>query len=223
MFLFLIFTFASKAQTIYKSDSGLFTPIVKTLYLRNDPLENTQLIGPAIGYRFNKNYDLTLHVEYLSTSYDLNNDFKLSLLNLGFILGRTRHLSSANMLRSKLSVYHSFTFGNEGLPTNFQDPSLNSVLFSTSFYHQLGSSGSVSFLPNVGAFLGYGDYQPAYSSASLRQGFDGFVFGPRLGFDVSFQLSDSFYLIINPDYQLRVNPKYDNSVGSLLINIQLNF
>src|SRR5699024_2983010 len=56
----------SFAQTTYQSDPGFFTPIVKSLYLRGGVFEDAQLIGPAVGYRFNESYDVTVHTEFLS-------------------------------------------------------------------------------------------------------------------------------------------------------------
>jgi len=218
--LIMSLTKISHSQTTYKKDAGFYTPILKSLYLRGGVFEDTQLIGPAVGYRFNKQYDLTLHAEFLSTEYNATN--RLSMLNVGLILGRTKQLSDTNMLRSEFSVYHSFNLDIEGLPQELQDPSLTSTLLSISFYHRLGSLNSIKFLPNIGGFIGYGNYQPPYSTANLRQGFDGFVLGPRLGFDVSFELFDSFILVAKPEYRLRFNLKNDNSVGSLLFNIQLN-
>ncbi|NGP88290.1 hypothetical protein [Fodinibius halophilus] len=221
LFLFFFLT-KSQAQTTYKSDPGFFSPIVESLYLQGGSIgENTVLVGPALGYRFNKNYDLTLHTEYLSTEFNANNKF--SMLNFGLMFGRTDHFSDHNMLRSELSVYKSVTLNITGLPPSVPDPNLTTAKLTSSFYRSITLSDSVTLLPNAGGFLGYGDYQPAVSSATLRQGYDGFILGPRLGFDILFQFSNSFYLVVKPDYQLRIDPSQDTSEGTLLFNIQLNF
>lgn len=214
----------SHAQTIYNSNSGFFTPVVKSLYLQGGSFEDTQLIGPAVGYRFKQNYDLTLHTEFLSseTKFSDAGNPDLTLLNVGIILGRTTPLSQQLSLRSEASLYKSFTLNTEGY-ADLPDPSLTSGLISSALYRQLPLSGSVSLFPHIGAFLGYGDYTPSYTSANLRQGFDGFAIGPKLGFDASFRLSGSFFLIANPEYRIRYNTENENSVGTLLFNVQLNF
>lgn len=53
LFLFLLSTTASTyAQTTYEDNSGFFTPVVESFYLQGGIFEDTQLIGPAVGYRF---------------------------------------------------------------------------------------------------------------------------------------------------------------------------
>ncbi|WP_171032839.1 hypothetical protein [Fodinibius saliphilus] len=212
----------SHAQTTYKKDSGFFTPIVKSLYLRGGFFEDAQLIGPAVGYRFNSRYDITLHTEFLSNEYNsgLRPTLKMSLLNLGVILGRTADLSDRFLLRSELSVYQAITFNTEGY-NNIPEPSLTSGMVSSSLFWNIPLSKSISLLPNLGAFLGYGNYSAPYSTASLRQGFDGFIIGPKVGFDVPFRLSDSFYLVVNPKVNIPLNKEEYGS--TLLFNVQLNF
>lgn len=150
-----------------------------------------------------------------------NPNSELSLLNIGIILGRTTPLSSTMLLRSEASIYHAFILKNEG-NTEFSDPSLTSGKFSTSIYRSLTLSHTITLLPNAGAFLGYGSYTSAATSAHLRQGFDGFIIGPRFGFDVSFKFSNSFYIIASPEINIPVNDE-ENSESTLLFNIQLNF
>src|SRR5699024_12606587 len=91
----------SFAQTTYQSDPGFFTPVVKSLYLRGGVFEDARLIGPAVGYRFNETYDVTVHTEFLSNEYKFNNSPNptTTLLNLGVILGRTATLSEWFLLR----------------------------------------------------------------------------------------------------------------------------
>ncbi|MCW9707699.1 hypothetical protein [Fodinibius salsisoli] len=224
LLLFLGFSSISHAQTTYKSDPGFYTPVVKSLYLRGGVFEDAQLIGPAVGYRFNERYDVTVHTEFLSNEYKFNNspNPKTTLLNLGVILGRTTDLSDQFLLRSELSVYQAITFNTEAY-NDISEPSLTSGIISSSLYRNFPLSGSISLLPNIGAFLGYGNYTTPYSSAHLRQGFDGFVVGPKFGFDLSFKLSDSFYLVANPEVSVPLN-KDSNEYGStLLFNVQLNF
>ncbi|HLR32265.1 MAG TPA: hypothetical protein VK074_07240 [Fodinibius sp.] len=224
LYLIIVCSSNVSAQTTYKSDSGFYTSVVKSLYLRGGSFEDTQLIGPAVGYRFNEKYDLSLHTEFLFSEIKFNNanNRELSLLNLGVILGRTTSLSEQFLLRSEASMYKSFNFNVNGF-SDLPNPSLISGLVSSSLYRRLPLFGSFSFLPNIGAFAGYGDYTPTYTSTNLRQGFDGFVVGPTFGFDASFRLSHSFYLIATPEYYIRYNTTNKNSVGTLLFNVQLNF
>lgn len=224
LLLFFGFSSISFAQTNYKSDPGFFTPVVKSLYLRGGVFEDAQLIGPAAGYRFNGTYDVTLHTEFLSSEYKFNENPspKTTLLNLGVILGRTTDLSDRFLLRSELSLYQALTFNTEAY-NDLSDPSLTSGVVSSSLYQNFPLSGSISLLPNIGVFLGYGSYTAPYSSANLRQGFDGFIIGPRFGIDVSFKLSNAFYLVANPKINIPLNIDHDEYGSTLLFNIQLNF
>ncbi|NGP88292.1 hypothetical protein [Fodinibius halophilus] len=217
-----LFTITAFAQTTYKKDSGFFTPIVKSLYLRGGVFEDAQLIGPAVGYRFNETYDVTLHTEFLSNEYKFGfrPTLKTSLLNIGVILGRTADLSDRFLLRSELSLYQAITLNTEAY-NNISKPSLTSGMVSSSLFWDIPLSKSVSLLPNLGAFLGYGNYSAPYSTARLRQGFDGFIIGPKVGFDVPFNLSDSFYLVVNPKVNIPLNKEEYGS--TLLFNVQLNF
>lgn len=223
-FLITAYSSSSYAQTTYKSDSGFFTPMVESLFLRGGTFEETQLIGPAVGYRFDKSYDLMLHTEFLSSESKFNNQTnpRTTLLNLGVTLGRTNDLSDNLLLRSEASLYQSIVFDTKNYGT-VPNPSLTSGMVSSSLYWNASLSESVSILPNIGAFLGYGNYTAPYSSANLRQGFDGFVVGPKFGLDTSFQLSSSFYLIARPEYNYRYNTGKEQSINSLLFTIQLNF
>jgi len=54
LYLIIVCSSNVSAQTTYKSDSGFYTSVVKSLYLRGGSFEDTQLIGPAVGYRFNE-------------------------------------------------------------------------------------------------------------------------------------------------------------------------
>lgn len=223
-FLFICMSNVS-AQTTYKSEAGFFTPVVESLYLRGGDFEDSKLIGPAIGYRFNEMYDLTIHTEFLSSEIKfLNNNTnpKTNLLNLGAILGRTDKLSDNLILRSEASLYKSITFKTEGYADR-PKPSLTSGMISSSLYRKFSLSKSISLLPNAGAFLGYGNYTTPYSSANLRQGFDNYLIGLRLGFDSSFKLSDAFYLVVKPEIGIPLNGEDEDTGATLLFNIQLNF
>jgi hypothetical protein len=210
------------AQTTYKSDSGFFSPIIESLYLRGGNFEDAKLIGPAVGYRFNEMFDLTIHTEFLSNEYKFNNipNPKTTLLNLGAILGHTDNLSDKLLLRSEASLYQSVIFNTEGY-SELQKPSLTSGVISSSLYRKFSLSDSIILLPNAGAFVGYGNYTAPYSSANLRQGFNDFIAGPRFGFDISLEISDSFYLVVNPEISIPLNS--NESEDTLLFNIHLNF
>lgn len=215
------------AQTTYKNDFGLFTPVAKSLYIRDGSFENTVLIGPAVGYRINDNYDFSLHTEFLFSDLGSQGEDTPSYsgLNLGLTLGHSSADFAKNwLIRSELSVYKSFNFdtksyADRALPT----PKLFSGQTSTAIYIRMPISSSISFLPNAGGFLGYGNYSPSYSSAHFRQGFDGFQIGPQLGIDLLVKFSQNFYLALKPQYHIQYNLTHDTSGGILFFNTQFNF
>lgn len=226
----LIITFlvtsVSHAQTTYEQEPGLFTPVVKSLYLQGGFFEDTQLIGPAVGYRFNNKYDLSLHTEFLNTeSTVLANapKIQLSILNIGITAGQTNHWKNGMQLRNEISMYQSINLNIEGYQAP-QNPTLTSVLGVSSLYKQLNISGSITLFPNVGGLLGVGEYRaPFYSSANLRQGFDGFIAGPQLGLDTKFSVNESFSITAKPQYRLRYNFTNEASTGTLTFNVLFNF
>ena len=214
----------SEAQTTYQSEQGFFTPVVESFYLRGGVFEDTQLIGPAIGYRFNNSYDVSLHTELLFSELKFNNsnNVNLSILNLGITAGQTNRWENKLFLRNELSVYHSFNLNLEHYRESTK-PSLISVLGISSIYKSLSFSETITLMPNIGAIAGLGDYVPPISSANLRQGFDGFVVGPQLGLDTKFNLGKLFSLTAKPQYHFRYNLTNGDSKGTLTFNVILNF
>lgn len=214
----------SQAQTIYKSDPGFFTPLLESFEIRGGSFESTQLIGPAVGYRFNKRFDIALHTEFLFSERKFNTqpNSKTSLLNLGVILGHTRHFSQSIKLRSEVSFYKSFNFQVENYPDG-SEPSLNSALTSSSVYAVFPLSDTIRLLPNAGGFIGYGSYDAIFSATELTQGFDGLMVGPKFGLDAVFELSDDTYFSVTPAYHIRYFNKYDTSDGDFTLDFQLNF
>jgi hypothetical protein len=229
LFLCLFFGLSSvnHAQTTYKSDSGFFTPVLKSFYLRGGSVENTQLIGPAVGYRLNQHSDFTFHTEFLSS--DLGSEGSdtpsYSGLNLGLTLGHSSaDFAKSWLIRSELSVYKSINFDASGYSSRDWDkPKLFSGQGSMAIYIRMPISNSISLLPNAGGFLGYGNYAPAYASAHFRQGIDGFQLGPQLGLDLLFKFSRDFYLTLKPQYHIQYNLTHDTSGGILFFNTQFNF
>lgn len=226
LLFFLLLTTATitQAQNTYEDNSGFFTPVVESLYLQGGIFEDTQLIGPAVGYRFNQQYDVNLHTEFLFSEWKAGNSSnpKLSMLNLGITAGQINRWRNDLLLRNEFSFYHSFNLNlenHQGIPT----PSLTSFLGVSSLYKSLPISNTITFMPNIGALIGLGDYQPPYSSANLRQGFDGFVAGPQLGLDTKFSISDSFSITAKPQYRLRYNFNHEYSTGTLTFNVLFNF
>lgn len=225
--LFAFITFStSNAQTIYEKEQGFFTPVVKSLYLRSGIFEETQLIGPAIGYRFNNRYDISLHTELLTGKSELLRDvpkIRLSILNIGIKAGRTTRGQHGILFRNELSLYRSFNLNIE----NYQgltSPSLTSILGVSSLFKSLAISKSITFLPNIGGIIGFGDYQPPYFiSANLRQGFDGFIAGPQLGLDIRINITNSFSIVAKPQYRFRYNFAHEASTGTLTFNVLFNF
>lgn len=225
LLFFVLLTSATitQGQTTYEDDTGFFTPVVESFYLRGGIFEDTQLIGPAVGYRFSNRYDVSLHTEFLFSElkYSSSNNPTLSILNLGITTGQTNHWNSSLLLRNELSAYHSFNLNLE----NYQglaNPSLTSILGLSSLYKSLFISENIMFMPNIGALAGIGDYQSPISTVNLRQGFDGFIAGPQLGLDTKFNIAESFSITAKPQYRLRYNFKHDYSKGTLTFNIIFN-
>ena len=218
-------TSVSHAQTTYEDEPGFFTPVVESLYLQGGIFEDTQLIGPAIGYRFNNRYDISLHTEFLSSETGRlvgGRSIQLSILNVGITAGQTNHWDNNLLLRNELSAYQSFNLNLENYQ-GFSDPSLTSILGVSSIYKSLSISENITFMPNIGALVGLGDYQPPVSTGNLRLGFDGFVAGPQLGLDTKFNINDSFSITAKPQYRLRYNFTNDHSTGTLTFNLLFNF
>jgi hypothetical protein len=216
-------TSVSHAQTTYEDEPGFFTPVVESLYLQGGIFEDTQLIGPAFGYRFNNRYDISLHTEFLFSElkYSSSNNPTLSMLNLGITAGQTNHWDNNILLRTELSAYHSFNLNFENYQ-GFADPSLTSILGVSSIYKSLSISENITFMPNIGALVGLGDYDPPVSSGNLRQGFDGFVAGPQLGLDTKFNIGESFSITAKPQYRIRYNFTHEQSTGTLFFNVVFN-
>ncbi len=225
LFLFTIATTSvTHAQTTYEDDPGFFTPVVESLYLQGGIFEDTQLIGPAVGYRFNNRYDLSLHTELLNTETGGlvgGRSIQLSILNVGITVGQTNHWNNGLLLRNEISAYQSFNLNLENYQS-LTDPALTSILGLSSLYKPLSVSENITFMPNIGILAGIGDYQPPVSSGNLRQGFDGFVAGPQLGLDTKFNIGKSFSITAKPQYRLRYNFSNENSVGTLTFNVIFN-
>ncbi len=148
---------------------------------------------------------------------------KLTILNLGITAGQTNQWKNRIQLRNEISMYQSFNLKLEGYQAS-QDPTLTSALGVSSLYKQLNISQSITFFPNIGGLIGVGEYRaPFYSSANLRQGFDGFVAGPQLGLDMKFNIGDSFSITAKPQYRLRYNFTRKQSTGTLTFNVMFNF
>lgn len=61
----------ASGQTVYKETPGFYTPVIQSLYLRSGFIEDVTIVGPALGYRFNDRYDISLHTEYISSKFKL--------------------------------------------------------------------------------------------------------------------------------------------------------
>jgi hypothetical protein len=212
---------AASAQTIYEESPG-YSAGLKTLLIGGGSFETTFHFGPSIGYRFNNNFDLSFHPEllYSSNIFTGGIDRTLTLLNFGILAGYTARLTKPLMIRTELSLYNSFNLKTEEFGNN-PKPSLSSALASSSLYARLPVTNTISLLPNIGAFLGYGEYVSPNSRAELAQGFDGFVAGPELGLRLLFVLSDSFSMTLTPSYRhnLSKNAQFNEEFsGSLKFN-----
>lgn len=218
----LISSSTANAQTNYKKETGFFGSI-ESFYLRGGSIESAQLIGPALGYRFNDKYDISIHTELLFSEIKFSDreNGKTSLLNLGVTLGRTKEVTESLFIRSELSIYKLFNFTVEGFP-EVGNPSLTSVQNSSSIFIKVPLSNTVTLLPEAGGFIGYGKYDPPVTDAELTQAFNGFVAGPKLGLNMLFTFSDSFYFILEPSYRHHFTDNAPNK-GEVTLNFHFNF
>jgi hypothetical protein len=212
--LLLSFSFQANAQTIYKKDPGFFTPVLKSF--SSDPMSFT--LEPAVGYRFGRHFDLALSSLLMFSKKRFNHHGGLSFMNIGLMLGYTISLSNRWQLRSQLVFYKMFKITSNAYIVS---PS-NSELASLAFYYEIPVSGLISFYPNAGFLLGY-NYGYLGSPPQTVNKLRGFMSGGRLGFDILFKFSSSFYFSISPHVRFKWLNKAERYTDWQLLSFKLNF
>jgi hypothetical protein len=212
--LLLSFSFQANAQTIYKKDPGFFTPVLKSF--SSDPMSFT--LEPAVGYRLGRHFDLALSSLLMVSKKRFNHRGGLSFMNIGLILGYTTSLSNRWQLRSQLVFYKMFLIHSNAYIVS---PS-SSELASLAFYYEIPVSGLISFYPNAGFLIGYSQGFLG-SSSHLVNSLRGFVSGGRLGFDILFKFSSSFYFTISPHVRFKWLNKADRYTDWQLLSFKFNF
>lgn len=205
----------SHAQTIYKQESGLFTGL-PSFSAQGGTGNFELLIGPWIGYRLDENRDIVLHTEYFS---DDTSDF--SLMNIGMEAGFTFHAPSI-MWRNKLRLYRVFNLST----SEAVSPKAFTVSGFTTGYYPVDVSNTITLLPYAGlfAFAGNKDMPPTRTNY-LSGHQDGFVFGPRFGFDVNITFSSSFTWTFGAGYAVALTEQeHSNQIyNGLILTLQFNF
>lgn len=144
----------AKGQTTINQDAGIFISPFESFSL-SDLGRNP--IGPAVGYRFNKYFDLMLHTEFFISGG------RLSFVNFGLLGGFTLPLRNSLNLRSEIKLYSKW----DTPPYNrFENIiTMDNVLGSTSLYWKMPVVNYFTLYPNVGSFITY-EYQSYNSSYS---------------------------------------------------------
>ncbi|MGF1668994.1 MAG: hypothetical protein ACFCU6_00995 [Balneolaceae bacterium] len=217
----------TKAQTIYSQDKGLFSPILSSFYVRSNIVENTQKIGPMAGYRFNENFDIALHTEFFSNKSKAltEESFSFSMMNLGIIAGYSEKLSENSPFtgRVELRAYHAFLFSSD---TEFSTPRSSSAIALASIFYPVEASASITIRPNIGTFVGYGNYQlpsTSHTSTNPTQAFNGLQFGPKIGFDTSINISGNTTITAVPALVMKYNQTTNTYNTDFEFGVVLNF
>ena len=226
--LFMTFTPQNaSAQTMYKQESGFFSPILNSFFLRSNIVESTQKIGPMAGYRFNEKFDVALHTEYFSNESKAltEQSFNFSMMNLGLLAGFTNKLSENSPIISRVELrgYKAFLFSAN---TESTTPSSFSAVALTSFYYPVELAENITFRPNFGTYTGYGEYNlptTSHTSTDPTQAFNGFQFGPKLGFDTSVSLSPNTSITAVPSVVMKYNQTRNTYNTDFEFNVVLNF
>jgi len=214
-FLSSAFTQKSHAQTVYKQQKGIFTGL-PTFSVQGGTGNSELLIGPQIGYRLNENLDIMLHTEYFS-----DDTFDFSLINIGLTAGYTTHTPSF-MWRNELRLYRAFnlSISDETSPT----PKAFSVSSFTTGYYSVPVSEKITLLPYAGLFGFLGTFEIPPTRTNYLSGHqDGFVFGPRFGFDVNISFTPSFTWTLGAGYAVALTDQPNQIYDGLILTVQFNF
>jgi len=216
-----------KAQTIYTQNEGFFSPVLSSFFIRSNIVESTQKIGPMAGYRFNENFDIALHAEFFSNESKslTEQSFNFSMMNIGIHAGYTDKLNSNSPFtgRVELRAYRGFIFNSD---TGGNTPHNLSAVALSSIYYPLEAASNITIRPNVGTYIGYGDYSlptTSHTSTNPTQAFNGFQFGPKVGFDTSIQISGNTTLTAVPALIMKYNQATQTYNTDLEFSMVLNF
>jgi hypothetical protein len=216
-----------KAQTIYTQDEGFFSPILSSFFVRSNIVESTQKIGPMAGYRFNENFDIALHAEYFSNESKslTEQSFNFSMMNIGILAGYTDKLSDKSPFtgRVELRAYRGFLFSSD---TESSTPRTISAVALSSLYYEMEAAENITFRPNIGTYVGFGDYQlptTSHTSTNPTQAFNGFQFGPKVGFDTSIHISGNTTITAVPALVMKYNQTSKTYNTDFEFSMVLNF
>lgn len=217
----------AKSQTIYTQNEGFFSPVLSSFFIRSNIVESTQKIGPMAGYRFNENFDIALHAEFFSNESKslTEQSFNFSMMNVGILAGYTDRLSDKSPFtgRMELRAYRGFLFSSD---TGGDTPRTISAVALSSVYYEMKVADNITVRPNVGTYVGYGDYQlptTSHTSTNPTQAFNGFQFGPKVGFDTSIHISGNTTLTAVPALIMKYNQTSKTYNTDFEFSMVLNF
>jgi len=205
----------SWSQTIYKQEKGLFTGL-PTLHSQSGALQSFTRVGPWAGYRFNKNIDLTLLVEYVTSEKRMFSD-EFSLYNIGITGGYTHHMPRLKW-RSSLSLYRVFNIKTDPEARIF--PEGFSVGASSGLYMPIKLSRRITLLPNGTLYAGTGKAQ--IPNGTLSGHSDGVWSDAGLGVDVNTAFS-AFTFTLGGGYIFDLASEAIDSGSSVFLTLVLNF
>ena len=220
---------SAEAQTQFKQEQGFFGS-VKSFYFRTGIFEDALLIGPSVGYRLDKQSDISLHIELLNSTVELispvssNPELTTAMVNVGLTYGRIFNLSPKLKNRSEVSVYQTLARSVENYASqNIPEPGLTSATLLSRVYLETSLSERITAYPALGGFLGAGAFDAPVTEAELSRAYDGWVIGPSVGVDFSFRLGESWFLIARPTYTVSYALGDSDSETRFSLNLALNF
>lgn len=216
LFLSLASVQTSWSQTIYKQEKGLFTGI-PTLHFSSGQLQSFNRIGPWAGYRFNKNMDLRIHVEFINSEERLLSE-EFSLTNIGLTSGYTHHMPRLKW-RSSLSIYRIINV-NIGEHARFSPEGLSATA-SSGLYVPVKLSNRITILPQGNLHAGTGNAQ--IPNGTLSGHSDGFFASTSLGLDLNMAFTP-FTFTLGVGYVFSLTDQDDLTPNSgMFINMAFNF
>ncbi|WP_322571219.1 hypothetical protein [Rhodohalobacter sp.] len=211
--LTMVITQEAHSQTVYKQQKGVFTGL-PTFSAQGGTGNFELLIGPWIGYRLDENLDIMLHAEYFS-----DEAFDFSLINIGLTAGYTTHTPSF-MWRNEIRLYRAFNLST----SEAASPKAFTLSGFTTGYYPIDVSNKITFLPYAGLFAFAGNKEMPPTRTNYLSGHqDGFVFGPRFGFDVNIAFTPSFTWTLGAGYAVALTDQPNQTYDGLILTLQFNF
>ncbi|MDZ7756650.1 MAG: hypothetical protein U5K35_09620 [Rhodohalobacter sp.] len=209
----MVITQEAHSQTVYKQQKGVFTGL-PTFSAQGGTGNFELLIGPWIGYRLDENLDIMLHAEYFS-----DEAFDFSLINIGLTAGYTTHTPSF-MWRNEIRLYRAFNLST----SEAASPKAFTLSGFTTGYYPIDVSNKITFLPYAGLFAFAGNKEMPPTRTNYLSGHqDGFVFGPRFGFDVNIAFTPSFTWTLGAGYAVALTDQPNQTYDGLILTLQFNF